>query len=226
MNWNWKTALLVNLIFFLLLVFLGEYGLNIIDFSFLVKAFVIGTAVIWSLFLLSRSVEIKIEIVENAEKPKKKPTKSKFTTGMYFSLFLPYLLPILGGLIVNRIYKKENEEFGYFSLASSMFNPLLLQYIIGFIVGFLFPSVVEYYPLSLNLIVLIAGVFFCWLMLSVILKDNIYKNFYPVYWFGLLGAIYSWSVEKNKEIKEQITRFVIVFIFVAIFVNYVLPSLI
>lgn len=148
----------------------------------------------------------------------------KFTKSMYFWLLIPYLIPILGGVIVNQIYKKKNKEFAYFCLTSAMFNPLLIQFIIGFLMGstgILFLTE----ELSLIYITLLLGIPINYLVLAKTLKGNTYRYFYPIYWYSLIGAIFSYYKEKDKTIKEKFGTFVIPFFIVNILVNVLITSI-
>jgi len=147
-------------------------------------------------------------------KDKKKKIK-KFTRSMYFWLILSYLLPVVGGFIVYFIYREKNYEFADFCLISGILNPLLIGFLEGVLLTYYFPQ-----RLFLSyLLYFFSGIIICYMLIFKLYKNNPYKWFFLIYWFSLLGLVFSYCNEKNKILKEKLVWFTVLFFMVSSVLN-------
>lgn len=145
--------------------------------------------------------------------------KPAFKNSTYFWLFLPFILPIIGGLITKARKRKEDKELADFSMMSSILNPFLVSILIGVIIGVVFPQYLTFASQTTDFILqILLGLIFSYLVLTRIMRGNKYRYFYPIYWFSIFGAILSYYKEKNETIKSKFFWFMIPILFITILV--------
>ena len=133
-------------------------------------------------------------------------------TGVWKSFLLSFLFPIIGGLIVYFRNKKRNKELANICLILSILHPMIAGFFIGFGIGYTLSylglvqletvesySIVLGFPVTLVLTILLMKAF----------EENKYKYFIPVWYFALIGAIYSYyyAYKKNKPLQKDVGWF-------------------
>ncbi len=136
-------------------------------------------------------------------------------TGVWKSFFLSFILPIIGGLIVYFRNRKKNQELASICLVLSIFNPL--------IIGSLTKVVMEGHPNFPAGPLVVFIVLLLTVSLTKVFGENQYRYFIPVWYFGLLGAIYSYyyAYKNNKPLQKDVEWFFATQILVVFVLNVV-----
>lgn len=112
-------------------------------------------------------------------------------TGVWKSFLVSFFIPVIGGLIIYFLNKKKNKELASISLVLSIFNPILVIFIIHVAI--------------LRILI----IFVLMLIFMKIFRENKYRYFIPVWYFGLFGAIYSyyWGYKENEALRKDVGWF-------------------
>ena len=135
-------------------------------------------------------------------------------------MLVSYFVPFIGGLLVYLLKKNEDKNLANICFIGSLVNPMLIGFVIGFFEVFM---AIVYDPVLVNIagwVVLIAiGLAFNWAAIKRIYPDNQYRYFLPVFWFGLLGAVYSYyyAYKKDENLKNNVGWFFFSQLFLTIF---------
>lgn len=118
-----------------------------------------------------------------------KPT----ATGVWKSFLLSFLLPVVGGLIVYFRNKDRDRELIYICLILSVFHPFMISFFVS--------TRIVYIIISLILTIILMRVY----------NKNRYRYFIPVWYFSLLGAVYSYfyGYKEDKSLRNDLGWFLL-----------------
>jgi len=125
-------------------------------------------------------------------------------------MLLSFFIPIIGGLIVYLLKKKKDKDLANICLICALINPLLIFFFV--FIFFAYLNVV-YNSISINiasLVIIISLEFvFNLSIIKNVIPKNQYRYFLPVFWFGLIGAVYSYyfAYKTNENLKNNVGWF-------------------
>lgn len=136
-------------------------------------------------------------------------------------LFLSFIIPVVGGLIVYEQEKNKNSDFAHTCRLLSLLHPTVVGIIFSIIFGFLLGifSTLIYGEFVANefeiqlysiLIAVIVNFFFMIGLMETSFKGSLYRNILPIWYFGLIGFIWTYfkGYKGNNEMRDESTKFV------------------
>jgi hypothetical protein len=125
-------------------------------------------------------------------------------------IFISFIFPIIGGIIVYFLEKEKDKELADFCLLTSFANPLLIGFLLGIVL-----SLLSIDMLIIQLLTVVVGVVLSWGLIEKGFPKNNYKYLVTILWFGLFGALYSYFyIYKN----DKIVRNNILWLFLLLFI--------
>lgn len=116
---------------------------------------------------------------------------------VWLSFFLSILFPVIGGIINYFSKIKKDKNLAIICLFVSIFHPSLIR----FISYYLLYDFLNVFELILFMLIL-----FCFII--DVFKGNPYKYFLPTFYFGIIGAIYSYyKYTGNKHLQKNVLLF-------------------
>lgn len=137
------------------------------------------------------------------------------STGAWKSFLVSFILPVIGGLIVYFRNRNSNKQLADICLILSIFHPLVVLLGTGFLIGYYggLYGLISYeteFPWWFGHVVGLLVFLIVTIVLVKYFSQNVYKYFVPVWYLGLIGAIYSYfAYKENKSLQKDVVWFVL-----------------
>jgi len=143
-------------------------------------------------------------------------------------MVLSYFIPILGGVIAYFVKRRGDGDLAIICALGSLVLPMTagVSFMLGVLSTIYYGDAFSGYVLSL-IYWIIAGLFLHRYITKQALPENKYRYFFLVYWFALLGALYSYynAYKNDKNLRDNVGWFFFFQLFLGIFGSMFLSTL-